>query len=209
MKIFPSIVAKNQKELNETLKKLKGVSKTLHLDIVDGKFAPNHSLDFPFRLNRKFNYNAHLMLKNPQSWIEKHGKKVDFYVVHFEVLKNVKRYIEETKKKKKKVAFALLPETKVSKIKDYLKYVDIILILTVHPGFYGSRYLRSPLKKIKQIKKINPKVKVIVDGHMNPKTIKEVKKAGGDWFVVGSYIMNSGSPKKAVRELSGLIVSCE
>ena len=204
-KIFPSIVADNQQELNRMLRKLKGVSNTLHLDVVDGKFAKNHSLDFPFRLNKSFKYNAHLMVKDPLKWIKKHGKNVDFYVVHVEVLKDIGKYIEETKKKKKKVALALLPETKVSSVKKYLDKVDIILVLTVHPGFYGSKFLSSPLKKIKQIKKINSKIKIIVDGHMDPKTIKLAKKTGADWFVVGSFIQKVEDVKKAVRELKKII----
>ncbi len=200
-RIYPSVVAKGQKELHHVLKNLSGVVGTLHLDVVDGKFAKNHSLDFPFRLSSKFKYNAHLMVRNPEKWIRKHGKKVDFYVVHFEVLRDVGKYVEETKRRKKKVALALLPETKVGEVKGYLNEVDIVLVLTVHPGFYGGRFMRGSLKKISQIKKINPGIKVMVDGGMNQKTIKEAKKAGADWFVVGSYIQKAKDKRKVVREM--------
>ena len=203
-KIFPSVVAKNQKELSERLRKLEGVSRELHLDIVDGKFAPNHSLDFNFKLNKKFKYNAHLMINDPEKWIKKYGEKVEFYIVHFEALKDVASYIGETKKRKKKVAIALLPETKVKTIKTYLNNIDVILVLTVHPGFYESKYIAKNLK-IRKIKKLNPKVKVLVDGHMNPKTIKGARKAGADWFVSGSFIQKSEDAKKAVKELKGAI----
>lgn len=199
-KIFPSVMAKNQQQLDTLLKKFKGVSTYLHLDVADGKFVANKSLWFPFTLSSKFKYIAHLMVVRPEKWIKKHGKKVEFYIVQAEVVK-VGKYILDTKKRRKKVAFALNPETKVSKIKKYLKEVDYVLILTVHPGFYGSMYLNYPLKKIKEIKKLNPKVKVIVDGGINLSTIKEAVKVGADHIVVGSYLAKAGNPKKVMKEL--------
>ena len=90
-------------------------------------------------------------------------------------------------------------------IKDYLVDLDYVLVLTVHPGFYGSKFLSAPLKKIKQIKKINPKVKVIVDGGISPKTIKKAAKAGADYFVSGSYTTKSEFPRKSIRNLLATI----
>ena len=80
-----------------------------------------------------------------------------------------------------------------------IKDIDYILILTVHPGFYGAKYLRGPLRKIKQIKKMNSKIKIIVDGGMKPSTIRDAR--GADFFVSGSFISKAENPKKAVREL--------
>ena len=96
---------------------------------------------------------------------------------------------------------ALKPETKVKEVKDFLKDVDYVLILTVHPGFYGAKFLSAPLKKIKQIKKINPKIKIIVDGGMDPKTIKKAVKAGADLFVSGSYVTKAENPKERIKIL--------
>ena len=109
MKIWPSVMSKNQKELNSYLKELKGVTKTLHLDIVDGKFAESKAMWFDFKLNKNFIYNAHLMIKNPEKWIEKriktNNKDINLFIPHFEELKNVDQYIKLMKKEKKKVAF--------------------------------------------------------------------------------------------------------
>ncbi|MDO8656298.1 MAG: hypothetical protein Q7K45_03590 [Nanoarchaeota archaeon] len=199
--IFPAIIAKNQRELDAEIKKLKGTGKTLHLDIVDGKFAPNRSLEFPFKLNQQYKYQAHLMIQKPELWIKKNMQRIDLFIPHFEVIHYHSRYILWMKKMKKKIAFAILPQTTVEHLKEHLPYIDYVLILTVHPGFYGSKYLASELKKIKSIKKINPKVKIIVDGGMNPKTIQEAKKAGADLFVSGSYITESDNPTKRMKEL--------
>ncbi len=199
--ILPSIMAKSQPELNTDFKKLTRVVKTLHLDVVDGKFANNKTMQFPFKLSRKFNYQAHLMIKQPEKWIKKNWRRVQLFIPHFEEIKNLNKYIAWMKKSKRKVAFALLPETNVSSIKPYLDEIDIVLILTVHPGFYGAKFLKSQLKKVQQLKKLNSKIKIIVDGGMSPKTIKLAKTAGTDYFVSGSYTTKAEKPKERIRQL--------
>lgn len=196
--VFPSVVAKNQQELDVLLKNLAGVAKYLHLDIADGKFVSNTSLWFPFRLSRRFKYVAHLMVREPEKWIKMYGKKVEFYIVQAETV-NLAEYIKKTKSQKKPVAFAINPETGVAKIKSFLKVIDYVLILTVHPGFYGAKYLKYPLKKISQIKRINPSLKVIVDGGMNPKTAKDAAKAGANYIISGSFITKAEKPKERMK----------
>lgn len=203
--IFPSIIARNQSELDTEFARLKGVAKTLHLDIVDGKFAPNRSLEFPFKLSPHYKYQAHLMIQKPELWIKKNLNRIDLFIPNFEAIHYHSRYILWMKRMKKRVAFAILPQTTVEHLKEHLPYMDYVLILTVHPGFYGSRYMPDELRKIKPIKKINPKVQVIVDGGMNPKTIRDAQKAGADLFVSGSYTMKNHSPKKALGELMDAI----
>lgn len=204
--IYPSIMSKNQKELDSDLKHLMGAVKTLHLDIVDGKFAPNHSLDFDFKLSPKFKYEAHLMVKYPGYWIKKHWRQVQIFIPQFEELKDPLRFIHWMKQTRRKVAFALKPETPVSKIKLYLKETDLVLVLTVHPGFYGSKFLPPCLKKVKEIKKVNPKIKVIVDGGINPETIKIAKKSGADYFVSGSFVTKAEKPKERIKNLVKAII---
>lgn len=198
-------MAKDARELRHRFRKLHGVAKTLHLDIVDGKFAPNHSLDFPLKLPREFRYQAHLMVRDPLPWIRKNLNRIGLFIPHFESLQEPAQYIAWMKQRKKKVAFAILPETKVTSLKKHLMNIDIILILTVHPGFYGGKYLKSELRKIEQIKRMNPKVRVIVDGGMNPKTIRQARKAGADFFVSGSYVNGAENPRKALRQLQNII----
>ena len=199
-RVFPSIMAKNQLELDEMLKKLEGTATYLHLDVADGKFVPNTSIWFPFRLSKKFKYIAHLMIEEPEQWIKKHGKKVEFYVVPAETV-DLADYIIKTKRQKKKVAVALNPETKVNRIRKYLDDIDYVLVLTVHPGFYGAKYLKYPLKKISEIKKINPNLKIIVDGGMNLKTVKDAARAGADYIISGSFITKAEEPKRRMKEM--------
>ena len=195
--IFPSIKAKNQKELDQELGNLKGIVKELHLDLVETSFAPNHSLNFKFKLNSHFKYQMHLMVKEPLVWIKRleKYKEIEQFIPQIEEMRNISGYIFGCRSRHKKVAFAVKPETKLTEIKLFLKEIDLILVLTVHPGFYGGKFIPDSLKKIKEIKKINPHLKVIVDGGMNPKTIKLAKKAGADYFVSGSYTTKAEKPK--------------
>lgn len=204
-KIFPSVMAKNEAELKSMLQKMKRVAKTLHLDVADGKFVPSHSLDFYLDLPSNFNYIAHLMLEQPQPWIEKYGKLMKLCIPHFSAIRNFPAHLSWMKRMDQHIAIALNPELSLDKLKEtlkpYLPEIEYVLILTVHPGFYGSQYLKSELEKIKEIKKMNPKVKVIVDGGMNPQTITDAQKAGADYFVSGSYVTLSNDPKKAMEKL--------
>ncbi len=203
--IFPSLMSRSQEELDADLKKLKKIVKIVHLDVVDGLFAPNHSLDFGFKLPSGFKYNMHLMVKKPEVWIKKHWKQMDLFIPQLEEIKDVPAYIRWMRKGKKKVGFALKPETSVSEIKPYLKDCDYVLVLTVHPGFYGSKFLPSALKKIILLKKINPKVEVIVDGGMCPERVGLAVKAGADYFVSGSYTTKADKPKERIKELMKVI----
>ena len=195
-------MSKNQKELNSYLKELKGVVKTLHLDVVDGKFADSKAMWFDFRLSKNFNYTIHLMIKNPEKWIKKNIKKKWLFIPQFEEVKDVVEYIKWMRKERKKVAFAIKPETKIKELKPYLNKVDYILVLTVHPGYYGSPFLPKNLRKIKQIKKINPKIKIIVDGGVKDKTIRKIKKYNPDLLVSGSYIKDAVNKKAAINYLT-------
>ena len=203
MQIIPSILTNSSKEANRIFSKLSGITSHLHLDIADNTFVPTSSLNFPLKLSKKFKYHAHLMINDPIKWIKKNGKKVDFSIVQLEVIKDIKPHILWLKKNKQKIAFALKPETKITRLKPFLKEVDYILILTVHPGYYGAEFLKYPLNKIKEIKKLNQKIKIIVDGGMKPNTIKYAKAA--DYIISGSFITKSDDPKKAIKELKNSI----
>lgn len=202
-KIIPSIIAKNQRELDFRLNKTKKISKKFHLDIMDANFVKNKSLLFDFKIPKKMKYEAHLMIKNPKEWIEKNYKKVNLIIFHFESLKKneIKNLIKFVKSKKRKVGISIKPRTKVNEIKNYLKGLDVILLMTVNPGSYGAKFLPYTLKKISEIKKVNSKIKVQVDGGINDKTILIARDFEIDSFVSGSYLQKAKDIKKAVSLL--------
>ena len=204
--IVPAIIAKTQQELNEILSKVKDLSGFAQLDIMDQIFVPNSSLDFDFDVSgSNMRFEAHLMISNPMAWIEKNWNKVDTILVHFESCENPDEIIRFVKNKGKKIGFALNPETQVHDVKAYLDDIDQILIMTVNPGFYGSKFLLETISKISEVRKIKPYLDIEVDGGITPDTIKLVYEAGANMFVSGSYIIKSDDVKGSIDNLRNLI----
>lgn len=200
-KIIPALIAKSQKELNQRFNKVKTISKIFHLDVMDGKFVKNKSLMFDFKLPKNKKYVAHLMIRNPENWINRNWRKADTIIFHFEATKNPESVIDLIKSKKRKVGIAINPKTQVNKLEAYLKSVNVILIMTVNPGRYGAIFLPDTLKKVRQLRKMKKNLNIRVDGGINPKTIKSSSRAGADTFVSGSFIQKNKNPEKAIKEL--------
>jgi len=201
-KIIPAIIAKNQNELNEKLLKVKKYVDIVQLDVMDNKFVPNTSLFFDFSIPKtKCQFEAHLMVQDPEDWIERYGNKVDTVLIHYESCNNPNKLIEKVKTAGKKIGFVLNPETPTSKITSFLNDIDQVLIMTVNPGFYGSPFLPEMLEKISDLRKLKPKLDIEVDGGITDKTINLVDKAGANMFVSGSYIVKSDNIEEAINSL--------
>jgi len=200
--IIPAIIAKSQKDLDSILNKISEHASLLQLDIMDGRFVPNSSLDFDFVLpEKKYHFEAHLMIENPEKWVDRHWRKVDTIIAHFEAVKDPVEIIDSVKKRERRVAFALNPETDVDKIEEYLKDIDQVLIMTVHPGFYGSPFLPETMDKIRRLRKLNPELDIEVDGGIKPETIEMVNEAGANLFVSGSYLIRSDNIQERIQTL--------
>jgi len=190
--IVPAVIAKRQKELDEIFLKISGYAELVQLDVMDGNFVPNHSLNFDFHLPQgKYRYEAHLMVEDPGRWIESFGNRVDIIIAHFESVTTSPKTIQTIKNLGKKAALALNPETKIEQIFDYLDAIDQVLIMTVHPGFYGSPFLPEVMGKIKKLRQMRPEMDIEVDGGIKPETIEMVDEAGANLFVSGSYLIKS------------------
>jgi len=205
-KIIPAIIAKSQHELEDKINKVKNYAEIIQLDIMDGKFVPNNSIYFNFKLPKaNCIFEAHLMIKNPEEWTNKNIKKVDTVLAHIESSKKPKKLVDLVKENGKCVGFVLNPETSLSKIMGYIDDIDQVLIMTVNPGFYGSSFLPEMLDKIKKLRKLKPDLNIEVDGGVTDKTIHLVNKAGANMFVSGSYIVKSVDVKQAIANLKKII----
>ena len=205
-KIIPAIIAKSQQELEDKINKVKEYVEIIQLDIMDGKFVPNNSIDFDFKLpNADCIFEAHLMIKNPEEWIKKHINKIDMVLAHIESCKKPKKLVDHVKENDKHVGFVLNPETPLSTIIDYIYDIDQVLIMTVNPGFYGSPFLPEMLDKIKKLRELKTDLDIEVDGGVTDKTIHLVDKAGANMFVSGSYIVKSDNVKQAIASLKKII----
>lgn len=209
--IIPSIIAKSQAELEKRVDKVKKHVKLIQLDVMDNEFVPNRSFDFDFRLPKMpkgCKFEAHLMINNPEQWIERNWKNLknaDTVLVHIESRKDLSEIIKFLKSRRKKVGIALDPWTPLEAILRYLDKIDQVLLMTVSPGFYGGKFLPETLNKARILRELKPKLDIEVDGGINPDTIKMAADAGANKFVVGSYLMESKDVKKAINILKGRI----
>lgn len=205
-KIIPAIIAKKQDELEEKIKKVADFVDIIQLDFMDGKFVPNNSIDFDFKLpETKCKFESHLMINDPERWIETNASKVDTILIHFESINDPMAIINKVKDKNKKVGFVLNPETPISKIDYYLDHLNQVLIMTVNPGFYGSPFLPNMIEKISELRKIKSELNIEVDGGIVPDTIGLVDKAGANMFVSGSYIVKSKNVRESIINLKRII----
>lgn len=203
--IIPSLLAKNQKELDERISKIIAYSNVIHLDIMDGVFVKNTSLMFDFNVPSGKIYEAHLMMKNPLPWINRNYTKVKQIIVHLESEK-VEESIALAKKLKKKTGLAVNPQTFLSRLQFVsMNSVDRLLIMTVQPGKYGSPFLPLMITKVQQARVLYPRKEIEVDGGINEKTIKALKKAEVHLFVVGSYLQKSKDVERDIEKLDSLL----
>ena len=213
IRIIPAIIAKSKEEAEDKINKVREHAKYIQLDVMDGVFVNNTSLNFNFTLPQRNIFEAHLMVANPLAWIKENAeKRIETLIFHFEAcenLRHVKKIIDEIKHQGKKAGIAIKPETKADEILPIIDEFDLVLVLTVNPGFYGGRFIPEALEKIKKIRKEKPEINIEVDGSINDRTIKEAYRAGANFFVSGSFIVNSENPENAIKKLREAIKEAE
>jgi ribulose-phosphate 3-epimerase len=205
-----SILAEDFSVLGEILKTIEDAGgDSIHLDVIDGVFAPNLTFGpVIIKAIRKLSLlplHAHLMIKYPEKYLE------DFINVgcsqiyfHLESKGKPKNIIKKIHQMNAKCGIVLNPDTSVETVKPYLETIDSVLIMSVHPGFSGQKFIPDVLKKIEKIRKISPKLDIAVDGGINEETIDPVLKAGANLIIANSYIFSSEDRARAIRRLKGL-----
>lgn len=208
MKIAPSVLTADFTKLAEEIKTIE-TADLIHIDIMDGNFVPNISFGpaITKQINDLSNVNldVHLMVLNPLDWISKFAfDQVEYITVHYES-NNFLEALEAIKKLNKKVGITIKPNTKVSEIAEYLKLADLVLIMSVEPGFGGQKFIVNSLDKVKELVNLrnenNYNYVIEIDGGVNGETASSVKEAGVDIAVVGSYLFNQKDRKKTMEEL--------
>jgi ribulose-phosphate 3-epimerase len=211
IKIAPSLLSADFRNIEKEIKKVErcGVD-LLHLDIMDGHFVPN--ITFGPMIVRAINQctrlplDVHLMIENPDSLVESFVKSgADYLTVSMEACKHLHRTISLVKSFRVKVGCALNPATPFELVKPILGQLDLLLLMTVNPGFGGQKFITSVLSKISEAKKFieehKLKTEIEVDGGINPKTAKLVKKAGATILVAGNAIFKSKNYCQTVKAL--------
>ena len=204
--VAPSLLAADFSKLREEIQEVESYgAEYLHLDVMDGNFVPNISFGVPvissIRKHSNLVFDVHLMVENPDRFIKDMvDAGADVITVHAEATKHLNRTIQLIKSYGKKVGVALNPSTPLDVIKYDLKNIDMVLIMTVNPGFGGQAFIERMLQKIRDLRSIDPNIDIQVDGGINNKTSKLVKEAGANILVAGSYLFK-GDYKQKIESL--------
>ena len=211
IKLAPSILSADFARLLEDVKKVeKAGCEYLHIDVMDGHFVPNITLGpgivKSLRKDVNMVFDAHLMIENPDNYIKEFADAgCDIIVVHQEACTHLHRTIQNIKSHGIKAGVALNPATPIETIKYVLQDVDMVLLMSVNPGFGGQSYIPVVTEKIKELKalidEMNLDIDIEVDGGVKPSNIAEVVNAGANVIVAGSAIFNAGNIDEAVKSL--------
>ena len=213
IQISPSILSADFSNLGTEIKRLEeGGADMIHVDVMDGHFVPNLTIGPPvikaLRKNCSLIFDVHLMISPVHKYIDAYADAgADIITIHPEATDNLTNSIKKIKEKNKKVGVSLNPKTKIDLILDFLDQIDLVLIMSVNPGFGGQKFMPEVLKKIKDLKKIqienNLDFDIEIDGGINFDNCKSAIEAGANILVSGTTVFksNDGDIKKNINLL--------
>ena len=213
VKIAPSLLSCDFLRMGEELDEIERAgAEYLHLDVMDGVFVPNFSFGFPIisaaKKRSKMVFDAHLMIARPELYAERMiDAGADIVCAHLEALKDPVAFCKSVREKGAKAGLALRPRTPASALFPFLPYVDLVLEMTVEPGFGGQKLIPETLSKItelrREIDRLGLSVEVEADGGINAETAAAVREAGADILVAGSAVFKGSDKAANINALRG------
>ena len=212
--VAPSLLSANFLNLERDIEMLnRSEADWIHLDIMDGVFVPNISFGFAItnllKKVTKKTLDTHLMIVQPEKFLNEVKEMGSTYMnVHYEATIHLHRTIQAIRSHGMKPAVTLNPHTPVAVLEDIISDVDMVLLMSVNPGFGGQKFINNTLKKVSQLKelilKTNSTALIEVDGGVNLDTGKMLVEAGADVLVAGSFVFSSDNPEETIKKLKAL-----
>jgi ribulose-phosphate 3-epimerase len=205
LKIAPSILSADRNNLQKDVDEIEPYSDLIHVDVMDGKFVPPKTFlpEEIGKIKSKLPKDVHLMVVDPEkSFIDDYAKAgANIITIHAEACKDIPKTIKKIKNLGIKVGISINPPSSLDMILPNLDDVDMVLVMSVNPGWAGQKFMPEVLEKIKKIRKLRPKLDIEIDGGINKDTIKDAVKAGANVIVAGSSVFGWKDRKKAIEEL--------
>jgi ribulose-phosphate 3-epimerase len=206
--VVPAILTEDPTTLEKMLRQVESFTDYVQIDIMDGEFVPSKSISWKHiaDLFVKLKWEAHLMVAHPGEYIESFKQAgADRIIFHYESVGSAQQLISRIRDLGLKVGLAINPDTSVPAIASCINEIDSVLLLTVTPGFYGSKFIPEVMDKVVEIRHIRPEIEIGVDGGVKEGNIKEIASAGVDYICVGSAIFLQPDPAASYRHLQSLI----
>ncbi|WP_210464957.1 ribulose-phosphate 3-epimerase [Rufibacter roseolus] len=209
--IAPSVLAANFGQLDHDVEMLnQSAADWIHVDVMDGRFVPNISFGFPVlqaiqKVAQK-PLDVHLMIEHPELYIEQfRDGGADIISVHYEACPHLHRTLQQIKASGAKAGVALNPHTPVSLLSEVIQDIDVVILMSVNPGFGGQKFISNTYQKIKELKSLitakESSCLIEIDGGVNVENAPLLLKAGADVLVAGSFVFNAQDPTQTIQDL--------
>ena len=209
--IAPSVLAADFSNLQRDIEMInESEADWFHIDIMDGVFVPNISFGMPvlrdIKKHAKKTLDVHLMIVNPDQYIETFSKLgADILTVHLEACTHMHRTIQAIKATGMKAGIALNPHSSVNQLKDVIKDIDVVCLMSVNPGFGGQSFIENTFDKVKELKELiqstGSDCQIEIDGGVTNKNAKKLVQAGANILVAGSYVFKNSNPTETISKL--------
>jgi ribulose-phosphate 3-epimerase len=205
VEVVPAILVKSREELLDHIGRVRKSVSVVHIDMMENEFVPNKTigLESLAELPNGVSYEFHWMVKNPDRWIAKiNGNHL--HLVHVETInkENWGALKKICVRSGCQLGLVLNPETRIEKLEPYIKDVSRVLVMAVHPGFYGQKYIPDVEKKIRALHARFPKLEIEVDGGVNPETARSACNAGANVLAAASAVYSAKNPQEAIKDIT-------